>query len=59
MPDANQFQPDEIAGTTGRAARIGLWLGPLLAIVSLLPPISGLAWEARLKPLVREALRRL
>jgi len=48
MPDANQFQPDEIAGTTGRAARIGLWLGPLLAIVSLLPPISGLAWEARL-----------
>ena len=48
MPDANSPQPSEIAGSTGPAARVGLWLGPLLAIVSLLIPIAGLAWEARL-----------
>ena len=48
MPDENTPQPSEIAGSTGPAARVGLWLGPVLAIVSLLIPIAGLAWEARL-----------
>jgi len=48
MPDANQPQPNEIAGSSGPAARIGLWLGPTLAIASLLLPVTDLAWEARL-----------
>jgi solute carrier family 13 (sodium-dependent dicarboxylate transporter), member 2/3/5 len=48
MTDANQPPPSEIAGSTGPAARIGLWLGPVLAIASLLLPMTGLAWEARL-----------
>jgi sodium-dependent dicarboxylate transporter 2/3/5 len=29
-------------------ARIGLWLGPVLALGSLALPLGGLAWEARL-----------
>lgn len=48
MPDSNTPQPSEIAGSTGAAARVGLWLGPALAIASLLIPLAGLAWEARL-----------
>lgn len=48
MPDPNAPQPSEIAGSTGPTARVGLWLGPALAIVSLLIPMAGLAWEAQL-----------
>ncbi len=48
MPDAIKPQPNEIAGSTGAAARVGLWLGPLLAVASLLLPLPGLAWEAKL-----------
>ncbi len=48
MPDATSPQPSEIAGSTGRVARIGLWLGPVLALLVLALPISDLAWEAHL-----------
>ena len=47
MPDATT-PPSDIAGSTGAAARVGLWLGPVLAAASLLLPLTGLAWEARL-----------
>ncbi len=48
MPEASQPPPSEIAGSTGPAARVGLWLGPTLAVASLLLPVADLAWEARL-----------
>lgn len=38
----------EIAGSGGRVARTGLWLGPLLAAISFILPLPGLATEARL-----------
>jgi len=48
MPDATSPQPSEIAGSTGRVARIGLWLGPVLALLLLVVPMPDLAWEAHL-----------
>ena len=48
MPDATSPQPSEIAGSTGRVARTGLWLGPVLAAALLAVPMAGLAWEAHL-----------
>ncbi len=47
MSEANDT-PSEIAGGTGRVARVGLWLGPLLAVGAYLLPTPGLAHEAKL-----------
>lgn len=40
-------EADEGSSSQGRAARVGLWLGPALALGSLLLPVGGLAWDAR------------
>ena len=42
------IDPMESGAAPGRAARVGLWLGPTLAIGTLMLPLAGLAWEARL-----------
>jgi len=47
MSEASET-PSEIAAGTGRISRLGLWLGPVLAIGAFLLPTPGLAQEARL-----------
>jgi sodium-dependent dicarboxylate transporter 2/3/5 len=44
----NQRVTDVEQESLGRAARIGLWLGPTLAIGVLMLPLAGLAWKAHL-----------
>jgi sodium-dependent dicarboxylate transporter 2/3/5 len=44
----NQPATDSEQDSPGRAARVGLWLGPMLAIGVLMLPLGGLAWEAHL-----------
>ena len=44
----NQLATDVETDSPGRAARVGLWLGPTLAIGALMLPLAGLPWEAHL-----------